>query len=150
MNTIYNNEEMYNKFFSLVAATDSKTKSNGQFTKFFYWLYENNFLHNISKEDYEYAIEENELYLPSIVYNKIKIGINIWNTYHCIGIDPLNCFDKTSKCSILVRFPLSKREENRFYRLLAQLTNEKNSMRRNWLRNASTYYYGSYATFGDV
>ena len=150
MNTIYNTEELNNKFFELVENADNRTKSNGQLVKFFEWLYSNDFLRNLTKDDYEYMIEENELSLPILRNHKMAIGIDIWDNYSRIGFDPSDCFDKISKCSIVTRFPLSKREEERFYSLLNKIMDKKSSTSKTWFKAASRCWYGDFCNFGNV
>lgn len=151
MNTIYNNEILYSHFMILAEKDDIKSKSNGQLLNFYNWLYENDFLRNLTQFDYDFwLIDYDGLCLPLLKNHKITIGIDVWEDYCRIGIDPSDCFNKISQCSILVRFPLSKKEEKRFYNTLEKLLDKKSSYSKDWFNQASTSWHGSYLTFGNL
>lgn len=150
MNTVYNDEELYIKMFSLVVKEDDKSKANFQFVKFYNWLYDHDFLRNLTQFDYDFMNEENYLSLPILRNHKIGIGIDLWENYCRIGIDPSDCFNKTKQCSIVARFPLSKREEKMFYNTLDKILDKKSKYSKDWFRQANKSWYGSFATFGNV
>lgn len=112
MNTVYNNDELYTKMFALVLKEDEKANVNGQLLKFYEWLYDNDFLRNLTKFDYNFINEENYFSLPILRNNKIGIGIDVWDNYCRIGIDPSECFDKISRCSLSLQ-DFHCREEKR-------------------------------------
>lgn len=119
---------------------------NEQLAEFFKWCIEYNMMANITNEDledyYEYQC------LPLLTNNGITIGIDIWeNGTIQIGIDPTFCFDKTSKCSIIAMLPLSKRETNRFYKLLGQVIDKKSNISKKWFKEAPACWFGSFASF---
>lgn len=150
MNTVYNNDELYTKMITLVIEEDDKAKAKGQLLKFYKWLYNHDFLRNLTKFDYDFINEENYLSLSIIRNHKIGIGIDVWDNYCRIGIDPSECFDKISRCSIVARFPLSRREERRFYNTLDKILDKRSEYSKDWFRQASTSWYGSFAKFGDI
>lgn len=152
MNTVYNTESLSNRLFELAAKADDKSKADGQLLQFLQWLYDNDFLRNLTQFDYECLMDEDFDYLslPILRNHKIAIGIDIWDGFCRIGIDPSECFNKTNQCSIIARFPLSKREEKRFYNTLEKLLDKKTDYSKDWFRQASKSWYGSFAKFGEV
>lgn len=152
MNTVYNTESLANRLFELAARDDDKSKADGQLLQFIQWLYDNDFLRNLTQFDYECLMDDDFDYLslPILRNHKIAIGIDIWDDFCRIGIDPSECFNKTSQCSIVARFPLSKREEKRFYNTLEKLLDKKTDYSKDWFRQASQSWYGSFAKFGEV
>ena len=120
--------------------------SNKQLADFFKWCINNDMMANITSEDledyYEYQC------LPLLTNNGITIGVDICTDGTIqIGIDPTACFDKTSKSSIIAILPLSKRETNRFYKLLEQIMNKKSNISKKWFKEAPTCWFGSFALF---
>ncbi len=152
-NRLFLNETEYNRFFKTVEMMDKKyiQQKNGelQLVKFFKWCFDNGFLDNLTDEN----IDQFYIYksLPLLKNNGICVGMDMgeWLKYGGIkiGIDPTNCFDKTRTCSIIANLPMSKREEDRFYRLLNRLTDKKDKQSIEWRREASADWYGSYASF---
>ena len=148
-------EKEYIRFFEHVDRFDF-TK-NKQITKFLKWCCNNRFFDNMSNDDFLYFYENTEqLCLPLLKHNDITIGID----YLCgidpntskdikfcrIGIDPSYCFDKISKCSIVITFPItSKRKENAIYKCLNSIINRDNHISREWFKIASSCWYGTYA-----
>ena len=65
-----------------------------------------------------------------------------------IGIDPSKCYEKPNRCSILIQFPItSKREENKLYRLLDTIVDDKQRQARDWKKAAKELWNGDYARF---
>ena len=123
----------------------------GQLNNFFIWLYENNFLKNLEEKDFKYIIENNDLCLPLLKQNKITIGMNIIENTNFvrIGIDPSDCFNKISSCSIIVKLPLSKRDEKQFYTILEKLIENKSKYSKDWRKIASESWCGEFLTMGN-
>lgn len=133
----------YKRFFNTVEKHDNTPRK--QYTKFLKWCFDNGFFNNISDENIDnYYIYE---YLPLLKNNGIYIGTYILKDKATVGIDPSKCFNKISQCSIIINFPVSKREEQRIYKLLEILINDKNKQTKAWKKEAKEYWYGSYATF---
>lgn len=132
--------------------------TDGQITRFYKWCYDNKFFDNVTEEDVVNAEENcknyNGIYLPTLKNHKICIkGCDYsWQLHkkYLIGIDPISCYDKPSKSSIVIIFPISKREEKRLYDLLNTLIDKKNSTSKDWFENARFYFYGKYRTFGSM
>ena len=74
-----------------------------------------------------------------------------WGDGFLIGINPSKCYEKPNRCSILIQFPItSKREENRLYKLLNILIDDKQKQTKEWKRNARELWSGDYAKFGNI
>lgn len=145
-------EKEYDKFFTHIEKNDFTEKK--QITTFIKWLFDKGFLDNMSDKDFEWFYEETDrIYLPLLTNHKITIGIDYWDLdrqrkYCRVGIDPSNCFNKISSCSIIERFPInSKREEKQFYKLLETLLDKKSNISKDWFRVASSSWYGSYHNY---
>ena len=82
-----------------------------------------------------------------LVSSNICIGFIISSNNILIGIDPKYCFNKTSDCSILAHFPMSKREYKRFVKFFNKL-NTDNNIKKNWQKIANICWFGSYIDFG--
>ena len=149
--TIYQDEETRIRFFKLVERLDKKMMMRGQLVKFVQWLYDHYYFRNISVYDFLDCISYGDICLPLCRYNKIAVGIDIYppTNYVKIGLDPGICFDKVSKCSVTVKLPLSKREDEQLYRFLEKIENRKSDFSRTWFRMANSCYYGEFAKFGE-
>ena len=76
------------------------------------------------------------------------IGGYPWADGFLIGIDPSKCYEKPNRCSILIQFPIkSKREENKLYRLLDTIIDDKQRQARDWKKEAKELWNGDYARF---
>ena len=120
------------------------------YQEFIETLYNNEFFNNLQDwemENYE-NIKSNDSMFFTFKSKGITIGIYDFGSAKIIGFDPNNCFDKTSKCSVHVHFPMKKREYARFKTFFAGLLDEKSNTRREWEESAASSWYGSYATFG--
>lgn len=146
-NRLYQNEEEYTKFFNFIRGFDSST--DFQLVEFFEWCFMNGFFLNVPDEDIQYCYDENVLCLPLLKNNGITIGMNIYSDSSVyVGIDPSRCFDKTSMCSILAKFPFSsKREKDRFYKLISSLLDKNSPLTKDWVKCAPTSWCGSFASF---
>lgn len=125
-----------------------------QYANFVHLLYDNNFFHNISYSDIEWNTgtdtENHEFSLGTLKNNGISIGAYINDDDVLFGLDPSSCFNKTSTCSILVRFPMSKREYKLFLMVFTKLLDNKSTFRKEWERAAPSSWCGTYAKFGRV
>lgn len=139
MRKIYTDEEFKNKYMETVAEADHY---DGQLTTFVNWLYDNGFYNNTLDEEIEIGFCANH-YTQN---GKITIGIDPRETKCVIGVDPLFCFDKISKCSTIIELPLSKRSEKAMYTFLNALLNNKAVYRR-WQKDARTSWCGSLLHF---
>lgn len=123
-----------------------------QYADFVVLLYDNSFFHNISNSDIEWNTgtdhENHEFLLGTLKNNGISIGTYFNDDSVLFGLDPSSCFNKTSTCSILVRFPMSKREYKLFLMVFTKLLDTKSTFRRDWEKVASSNWCGSYASFG--
>ena len=120
-----------------------------QITDFFSWCIDHGMMANITDEDLEWCYENNSLSLPLLNSHKITIGIDFWADNKIrIGVDPSYCYNKVASSSIIAILPLkSRRNIVGFYRLLEQLLNKNTDISRRWFKDASTCWYGSFATF---
>ena len=117
-----------------------------QLVRFFKWCYDNEFFKNITDDD----ISDYYIYncLPCLKNNGICIGGYPWADGFLIGIDPSKCYEKPNRCSILIQFPItSKRIENRLYRLLDTIVDDKQRQARDWKKAAKELWNGDYAKF---
>lgn len=125
-----------------------------QYVDFVHLLYDNSFLHNISDFDIEWNIgsdhEDHEFSLGTLKNNGISIGAYINDDDVLFGLDPSNCFNKTFTCSILVRFPMSKRDYRLFLAVFNKLLDNKSTFRKAWEKAALSSWCGTYAKFGRV
>lgn len=123
-----------------------------QYADFVVLLYDNGFFHNISNSDIEWNTgtdhENHEFLLGTLKNNGISIGTYFNDDSVLFGLDSSSCFNKTSTCSILVRFPMSKREYKLFLMVFTKLLDTKSTFRRDWEKVASSSWCGSYASFG--
>ena len=142
-------DEIENKrFFDFISKKDKTLKK--EITKFLKWCFDNNMMEYISDSNIDFCYQYDCISLPLLKRNHICIGINIPDTGDSaiIGIDPSECFDKVSKCSIIAKLPItSKREEEHFYKFLTNLFDKTNKSTRNWFKEASACFCGSYALF---
>lgn len=139
MRKIYSDENVKKKYMATVEEADHY---DGQLITFVNWLYDNGFYNNTLDEEIERGFCANH-YTQN---GKITIGIDPRETKCVIGLDPLVCFDKISKCSIIIELPLSKRKEEVMYTFLNTLLNNKTVFRR-WRKEARTSWYGKYLHF---
>lgn len=144
-NKMYYDENEYKRFFNTVYLRD-KTEDK-QFTKFLKWCFDNDFFRNISDNDIsDYYIYNS---FPLLKNNGVCIGGYPLSYGFLVGVDPSKCFDKTDRCSVIIQFPItSKREEEKVYKLLDTLTDNKKTQTKEWKRNAPEMMYGDYAKFG--
>lgn len=77
-------------------------------------------------------------------YNKIVIGIKMYDNFVRFGIDPSKCFDSINRSSIIIQFPMSKREEHRVYRLIHEIFNTKSDLHKRWVNEAPSSWYGEF------
>lgn len=123
-----------------------------QYADFVHFLYDNNFFHNISDSDIEWNTgidsKNHEFSLGTLKNNGISIGAYFNDDSVLFGLDPSSCFNKTYTCSILVRFPMSKREYKLFLMVFAKLFDNKSTFRRDWEKVAAKSWCGAYAKFG--
>lgn len=129
----------------------SKEVADEKFKDFLEVLKINGFLNDLSAEDVDYGYCFPLSYgpgLPLFAYNKVKIGIELYDGKAYVGIDPSKCYDSLKRCSVLVCFPMKKREYNRFKNFVTKILDTKSSLRNEWLKEAPSCFYGQYATFG--
>lgn len=139
MRKIYTDEEFKNKYMATVAEADHY---NGQLTTFVKWLYDDGFYNNTDDNN----IADGFSSTCFVQNGKMSIGIDPREDKCVIGLDPSFCYDKLSKCSIIVELPLSKRKEEAFYNFLNLLMNNKHAYRE-WSKIAPTSWCGSYLHF---
>lgn len=141
----------YDKFFEHIRELDFTPKK--QIESLFLWLFDNDFIHALTKEDLESFYEHDDyIYLPRLTNTKVNIsvGIEAWNEpdHFRIGVDPAFCFDKTSRCSIVVEFPIdSKRTETKFYGLMNNIMDTKSKTSREWFDTASASWCGEFGEY---
>lgn len=138
-------ETEYGKFFNRLNTIDPTPRK--QIVTFVEWCFKNGFLDNLTKQDLEDFYDGD--FLPLLKNHKITIGFDFWtfdkgDYFIRVGIDPSKYFNKVSSSSILVRFPMSKRAEKRFYKLLNALLDTKSSISKIWFKDAGTCWYGSF------
>lgn len=137
-----------------IGAKMSSQLDDIQYTDFVHVLFDNGFFHNISDSDIEWNIgtgsENHEFSLDTLKNNGISIGAYFNNNDVLFGLDPSSCFNKTSTCSILVRFPMSKRDYRLFLTVFNKLLDNKSTFRKAWERAAPSSWCGAYAKFGRV
>ena len=141
--------EKVEKFLDFI--NNETINTNKQFADFLHWCINHEMFANITDDDLDWCYEEKDIDLPLLKNHGITIGANILNDGTVvIGIDPSSCFNKTSSSSIVTVLPLnSKRELSRFYSLLGQLFDKKTAVSKKWFKEASTSWYGEFASFGN-
>ena len=139
--------EKVEKFMNFVQSNTT----NQPFADFLKWCIEHDMFANVTDEDLEWCYDAKEIDLPLLKNHGITIGAYIYgNNKVMVGIDPSACFNKTSESSIVAVLPLnSKREQVRFYDLLEQIFDKKSAVSKEWFKDASTSWYGEFASFGD-
>ena len=139
-------EKHHDKIFGFVHDHD---RTGGQLANFLEWCYDNGFFNNLTQEDIDdICTEENGIWLPMLKNNGIGIGGYEYVGRFLIGIDPIDCYDKPNQCSVIAVFPIkSKRELNRFYKFMENILDNQSPQYKDWIRNASTSWYGSYKRF---
>lgn len=146
-------ENEYEKFFTHIEDLDFT--ENGQITTFVKWCFDNGFLDNMTEFDFDWFYSCSDcINLPLLKNHGVAICIEYWagNDIHTgkpyrycrVGVDPAKCFDKTSKCSILMYFPMTKRAEKAFYKLLNGILDKSSNISREWFNCACSSWYGSY------
>lgn len=143
-NRLYFDTEEYNRFFNTVGLRDNTPDK--QLVRFYKWCYDNEFFENITDDD----ISDYYIYncLPCLKNNGICIGGYPWVDGFLIGIDPSKCYEKPNRSSIIIEFPItSKREENKLYRLLDTIVDDKQRQARDWKKAAKELWNGDYAKF---
>ena len=145
-------EKEYDSFFKVVDELDFTPKK--QIVRFLKWCFDNRFFDNFTPQDLEYfyesAAKDKTLDIPFMTNNGISICVEYWTDpgtkrpYYCRGaIDPAYCFDKASKCSILMKMPItSQREEEHFYKVLNRIMDKKTEFSKRWFKEASTTWCG--------
>lgn len=145
-NRLFLDKTEYTRFFNTIILRDNTR--NKQYTKLIKWCFDNGFFHNLTDEDIDnYYIWD---CLPVLKNNGMCIGSYELKDGILVGIDPSKCFDKTSRSSILVKLPLTKRDETRFYNLLNTLLDSKQKQTKAWKREAPALWYGEYIKLGDI
>ena len=133
----------YERFFNQIERNDF-TESK-QITAFVKWCFEHGFLDNLTRDDLEQFYEyPDKIYLPFFKNHRITIVVDYWDNYCRLYIDPTSCFDKPSKCSIVMKLPMTKRDEKAFYKLLDSILDTKSHISKEWFKNAAESFYGSY------
>lgn len=124
-----------------------------QFHKFVEQLYTFGYFNNISESDIQWCLstkyQKYGFSIDTLKYDAIAIGMNIGEEKICIGIDPTRYFDKTTRCSVLAWFPMSKREYKRFIDFFQNINDKKSTIYKAWTNVSKMCWYGSYATFGN-
>lgn len=135
-----------------IGAKMSSQFDDKQYVDFVHLLYDNGFFHNISDSDIEWNTstdsENHEFSLGTLKNNGISIGTYFNDDSVLFGLDPSSCFNKTSTCSFLVRFPMSKREYKLFLMVFTKLLDTKSTFRRDWEKVAAKSWCGAYVKFG--
>lgn len=143
-NRLYFDTKEYDRFFNTVELRDNTPDK--QLVRFFKWCYDNEFFKNITDDD----ISDYYIYncLPTLKNNGICIGGYPWANGFLIGIDPSKFYEKPNRSSIIIQFPItSKREENKLYRLLDTIADDKQRQARDWKKAAKELWNGDYAKF---
>lgn len=139
-------ERRYDEFFA--TAEEKDFTKDKQLTALMKWCFDNGFLDNLTEDEINDFLDKDNACLfdlPLLKQHGITIGVDVFDTYARVGIDPTEVFDKISKCSIVVRMPFtSKREQARFYKLLGTLLDRKSSVSKDWHKLAGGMWYGAY------
>ena len=77
-------------------------------------------------------------------HNKIVIDMRICDNNVRFGIDPSSCFNSLNRSSIIIQFPMSKREEHRVYKFIHGILNNKSNLHKQWMKEAPTSWYGAF------
>lgn len=139
MRKIYRDEDVKKKYMATVEEADHY---DGQLITFVNWLYDNGFYKDVDDNNIADGFSSTRF----VQNGKISIGIDTREDKCVIGLDPSFCYDKFSKCSIIVELPLSKRKEEAFYNLINLLMVNKHAYRE-WSKNAPTSWCGNYLHF---
>ena len=135
----------YTKFFNSVEEKDITPKK--QITTFLKWCFDKGLLDDISDKELECFYNKNYISLPLLSNKSITVGIEPYNNYYYVGIDPKKCFNKTNQCSILFMLPItSKREEEQLYNTLEMLLENKSKEAKYWYKEAGHLLCGDYFT----
>ena len=102
--------------------------------------------------DYLYNVgfmrDMEELHAPmfetEFTHNKIKVAMMKQDEYIIFGIDPTKCFDKLTRSSIILKFPMSKREYHRALKIIFNIMDEKSDLHKRWIKEAPTSWYGAF------
>lgn len=95
-------------------------------------------------KDFDCECINDGIFEATSTYSKIVIGIKIYNNFVRFGIDPSNCFDSINRSSIILQFPMSKREEHRVYKLMHEILNAKSNLHKRWAKEAPSSWYGEF------
>ena len=134
------------QYSALVKHVERYDFTGGQIVTFFKWCFENGFMDNLTMGDLiDFYSSTDRLCLPILRKNGITIGIDSYDEHFRFGIDPTKCFDKVSKASVIINFPItSKREERLIYKTLDTLLDKKSKRSRDWFRCAPHSWCGEY------
>lgn len=139
----------YSKFFTRVKELDyTKTK---QITRFVEWCFDNRFLDGMTIRDLNVFYEDDCICLPRMIHSGIEIlfiHYKVKGNHVCmVGIEPGHWCGEISDCSIAMKFPFSsKREEDRFYRLLNAILDRKTATSKEWFDRKNKTWSGKYMT----
>lgn len=117
-------------------------KIDTQSLNFLDFIHSIGFFKELDEDDCEYV--NDGTFERTSSCNKISISMKIRDNYVRFGIDPSNCFDNLNRSSIIIQFPMSKREEHRVYKLMYGIFNNKSNLHKQWIKEAPTSWYGAF------
>lgn len=152
MEKIFEFEEKKTALINKIRELDN-TKDK-QFSEFFKELIILGFFSEEEIDDTSFEQHDNDIWcsLPMGEAYDITVGfyMNPGSSTYWVGIDPTYCFDKTSKCSIIVCFgELTDEELNNFYSLFRKLIGDLKE-REEWFAAADTSFCGEYFRLGEM
>lgn len=125
---------------------------NTEYKEFIDFIYRNGFFNNASEEDLSWNLGDDcKKYgtsISTLKNNGIAIGMDFFRDKVRVGIDPTKFFNKTRDCSIIVYFPIGKREYKSFIKLLCRLMDRKDSISKLWFKESGGMWCGGFAEFG--
>lgn len=96
------------------------------------------YLHNVG------FINDIDEYESRFTHNGIRVAMRKESDYILFGIDPAKCFDKLTRSSIILKFPMSKREYHRAFKVIFEIMNKKSDLHKRWMKEAPTSWYGEF------
>ena len=113
-----------------------------QTINFLDYLHNIGFMNDLSNEDMEDL--HTPMFYTKFAHNKIKVAMMKQDGHILFGIDPTKCFDKLTRSSIILKFPMSKREYHRAFKVIFDIMNEKSDLHKQWIKEAPTSWYGAF------
>lgn len=84
------------------------------------------------------------MFFTKFTHNGIKIAMMKCDGHTLFGVDPSNCFDKLTRSSIILKFPMSNREYHRAFKLMFEILNKNSNLHKRWIKEAPTSWYGAF------